>query len=271
MSSTPRPSDEPNLPRPAAPPGSELAAAQRELAELQREFDGFTYAVAHDLRAPLRAVAGFLQAITDDYLLHLPAPAQACFQRAVDSSCRAQRMLEALLRLSRLGRHPIERTAAPLTEIVAAAKVEIMREAPDRAVEWRIGPLPVLACDRVLMHEAMGHLLGNAVKFTRRQSNAAIEVFVEADTAPPVIVIRDNGAGFNAARAGQRFMPFARFHGQQEFEGLGTGLAIADKIIRRHGGQLWVESEEGQGATFRFTLEPAAEADPTKNPALRRG
>lgn len=257
MTATPHPSGEPVPPSKAAKAASELAAVQRDLAELQQEFDGFTYAVAHDLRAPLRAVTGFLQAINDDYLGHLPAPAQAYLQRAVDSSSRAQRMLEALLRLSRLGRQPVERATTPLAEIVAAARQEIMREAPGREVDWRIGPLPALACDRVLLHEALGHLLENAVKFTRRQSNAAIEVFAEPDTAPAVIVIRDNGAGFNAARAEHLFLPFARFHGQQDFEGLGVGLAIADKIIRKHGGRLWVESEEGQGATFRFTLDAA--------------
>jgi light-regulated signal transduction histidine kinase (bacteriophytochrome) len=250
---------------------AELSATRRELAQVRQEFDGFTYAVAHDLRAPLRAVSGFLQAITDDYVGHLPAPAQAYLQRAVDSSNRAQRMLEVLLRLSRLGRHPIERSMTPLREIVAAARQEIMRESPGREVEWRIGPLPALACDRVLVHEALGHLLANAVKFTRRQPNAVIEVFVEPETTPPVIVVRDNGVGFNAARAEHLFVPFARFHGQQEFDGLGAGLAIADKIIRKHGGRLWVESEEGQGATFRFTLDAAAEFGPTKNPAFRRG
>lgn len=271
MTSTPRPPKEPDLPPQPPTAASELAAAQHDLAQLQKEFDGFMYAVAHDLRAPLRGVTGFLQAITDDYLGHLPAPAQAYLQRAVDSSGRAQRMLEALLRLSRLGRHPIEHAATPLAEIVAAAKQEVLREAPGREVEWRIGRLPVLFCDRILLHEALGHLLGNAVKFTRRQPNAVIEVFVEPHTTPPVIVIRDNGAGFNAARAEQLFMPFARFHGQQDFEGLGVGLAISDKIIRKHGGRMWVESEEGQGAIFRFTLEPAAAINPTKNPAFRRG
>jgi len=271
MTPTPRPSDDANPPPSAGSPASDLAALQRELAQLQAEFDGFTYAVAHDLRAPLRAVTGFLQAITDDYLGHLPAPAQAYLQRAVESSSRAQRMLEALLRLSRLGRHPVERAATPLAELVAAARHEVMREAPGRDVTWRIGPLPVVACDRRLAQEAITQLLANAVKFTRRQPNALVEVFVEPDTTPPVLVVRDNGAGFNAARAEHLFMPFARFHGQQDFEGLGAGLAIADKIIRQHGGRLWVESEEGQGATFRFTLAPAPDPSPTKNPAFRRG
>lgn len=271
MTSPSRSSEDPDPQPQSAPPASELAAAQGELAQLQAEFDGFTYAVAHDLRAPLRAVTGFLQAITDDYVGHLPAPAQAYLQRAVDASDRAQRMLEALLRLSRLGRHPVELAATAVAEIVAAARLEVMHEAPGRRVEWQIGPLPVLACDRVLMHEAVAQLLANAVKFTRRQPNAVIEVFVEPDTTPPVIVVRDNGAGFNAARAELLFMPFARFHGQQDFEGLGVGLAIADKIIRKHGGRLWAESEEGRGATFRFTLESVTDANPTKNPAFRRG
>jgi light-regulated signal transduction histidine kinase (bacteriophytochrome) len=259
MTPTPHSDQEPGpQPQPAAP-ASDLANLQSELARLQQEFDGFTYAVAHDLRAPLRAVTGFLQAITDDYFGHLPAPAQAYFQRAIDSSSRAQRMLEALLRLSRLGRQPLARAATPLAEIVAAARQEIMREAAGREVEWRIGELPVLACDGRLVHEALGHLLRNAVKFTRRQPHAIIEVFADPATIPPVIAVRDNGVGFNAARAEHLGMPFARFHGQQDFEGLGVGLAITDKIVRKHGGRLWVESAEGQGATVRFTLEAGSE------------
>lgn len=260
MPPTPRSTDDPNPPPQPSELAAELSATRRELAQVRGEFDGFTYAVAHDLRAPLRAVSGFLQAISDDYLGHLPAPAQAYLQRAIDSSNRAQRMLEVLLRLSRLGRHPIERTMTPLAEIVSAVRQELMRESPGRAVEWQIGHLPVLACDRVLVAEALGHLLANAVKFTRRQPNAVIEVFMEPDTSPPVIVVRDNGAGFNAARAEHLFEPFARFHGQQDFEGLGAGLAITDKIIRKHGGRLWIESEESRGATVRLTLEPAMDS-----------
>jgi len=241
----------------AATPG-DLAGCRQELEHLQREFNGLSYAVAHDLRAPLRAVTGFLEALNDDYARQLPAPAHAYLQRALDSAHRSQRMVDALLRLSRIGGEPLERVAIPLATLVGEVRQELMRDVVGREIEWRIGPLPTLTCDRRLCHEAFGHLLANAIKFTVSQPRAVIEVFVQNGTAPPVVVVRDNGVGFNAARAEHLFMPFARFHPQQAFEGIGAGLAIAAKIVRRHGGRIWAESEEGGGATFNVTLESAA-------------
>ena len=245
---------------PAALPG-DLAACRRELAHLQREFDGLNYAVAHDLRAPLRAVAGFLEALNDDYVRHLPEPGQAYLRRALDSAHRSQRMVDALLRLSRIGGEPLERVATPLATLVDEVRLELMRNVGGREIEWRIGPLPTLTCDRRLCHEAFGQLLANAIKFTVSQPRTVIEVFVRDGSEPPVLVVRDNGVGFNAARAEHLFMPFARFHPHQAFEGIGAGLAIAAKIVRRHGGRIWAESEEGRGATFNVTLASAAPED----------
>lgn len=260
----PSPSNPDAGPAPPASVSGDLAACQRELARLQREFDGFTYAVAHDLRAPLRAVAGFLEALNDDYVRHLPAPAQAYLQRARDSAHRSQRMVDALLRLSRIGAEPMDRVATPLATLVDEVRQELTRGVVGREIEWRIGPLPTLKCDRRLCHEALGHLLANAIKFTGSQPRARIEVFGQEGSEPPVLIVRDNGVGFNAARAEHLFMPFARFHPQQAFEGIGAGLAIAAKIVRRHGGRIWAESEEGHGATFRVTLASAATEAPSK-------
>lgn len=245
---------------PPSPSSAQLAACRLELERLQAEFDRFSYAVAHDLRAPLRAVAGFLEALNEDYVRELPAPAQAYLQRAIESARRSQRMVDTLLRLSRIGREPLELAATPLTEVVEQVRHELMRDVSGREIEWRLGLLPTVACDRLLCHEAMSQLLANALKFTRDQPNAVIEVFVRDAGSPPVIAVRDNGIGFNAARAEHLFMPFARFHAQQAFEGIGAGLAITDKIVRRHGGRMWAESEEGQGATFNFTLSAATDA-----------
>ena len=239
---------------------AEFAACRLELERLQGEFDGFSYAVAHDLRAPLRAVAGFLEALSEDYIHQLPAPAQAYLKRAIESANRSQRMVDTLLRLSRIGRVPLELAATSLTEVVEQVRHELMRDVSGREIEWRLGLLPTVVCDRLLCHEAIGQLLANALKFTRDQPHAVIEVFVRDAGPPPVLAVRDNGAGFNAARAEHLFAPFARFHAPQAFEGIGGGLAIADKIVRRHGGRLWAESEDGRGATFNFTLSAAADA-----------
>ncbi|MBL9210608.1 MAG: hypothetical protein JNL92_09055 [Opitutaceae bacterium] len=239
---------------PPDPVTAELAACRRELEQLQRDFDGFNYAVAHDLRAPLRAVGGFLDALNEDYVRHLPAPAQAYLQRARDSTGRAQRMLDALLQLSRLGRQRLEQEVTSLSTLADEVRQELMRDAAERVIEWRTGPLPTVTCDRRLCHELFAQLFANAIKFTAGQPRAVIEVFVREGTIPPVVVVRDNGVGFNAARAEHLFMPFARFHPPQAFEGIGAGLALAAKIVRRHGGQIGVESVEGGGATFHFTL-----------------
>lgn len=243
-----------------APVPADLAACGRELERLQRELDGFNYAVAHDLRAPLRAVVGFLEALNEDHVRHLPAPAQAYLQRALDSASRSQRMVDALLQLSRVGRQPLDLVATPLTAVVDDVRQELMRTVPGREIEWRIGSLPTLRCDRRLCHEAFGHLLVNAIKFTAGQPRAVVEVFAQEGTVPPVLVVRDNGVGFNAARAEHLFMPFARFHPPQAFEGIGAGLALAAKIVHRHGGRIGVESEEGGGASFHFTLSAATDA-----------
>lgn len=258
MTDVPPPDEPPRL-RPPASLGSELAACRSELEQVRREFDGFTYAVAHDLRAPLRAVTGFLEALREDHVQGLPPPAQAYLQRAIDSALRSQGMVDVLLRLSRLGREPLELAAIPLADLVREVRQELIREVSGREIEWRIGPLPTVYADRGLIREAIGQLLANAVKFTRPQPRAVIEIFTAENGQPPVIVVRDNGAGFNAARAAEHlFMPFARFHAQQEFEGMGAGLAIVDRIVRKHGGRLWAESTEGTGATFSFTLGAAA-------------
>lgn len=242
-----------------------LEACRSELERLRREFDGFSYAVAHDLRAPLRAVTGFLEALQEDHAGELTTPARGYLQRAIDSAIRSQRMVEVLLQLSRLGRQALEAAPTPLGDLVEDVRRELALEAPGRDIEWRIGPLPVVDADGRLLREALRCLLENAVKFTRRQPRAVIEVASTSGPSLPVVTIRDNGTGFNAARAEHLFQPFARYHSQQDFEGLGAGLAIAESVVRKHGGRLWVESEEGRGAAFHFTL--GAE----ESPAERRG
>ncbi len=244
---------------PAPPPDVELAACRARLAALQREMDAFTYAVAHDLRAPLRAVTGFLDALREDHSRDLPPAGQSYLLRAIEVSARAQRMLEALLRLNRLAQQPLDRRPTPLGEIADQVRREAMRAAAGRDVRWQVGALPEVFADRRLLHEALGQLVANALKFTRNCPCATIELRVEEGAQGQVFSVRDNGAGFNAAAAANLGEPFARFHGQQEFDGIGAGLAITLRILRRHGGRLWAESREGEGATFYFTL--ASEAD----------
>lgn len=244
----------------AGRPPPDLATCQAQLLELQREFEGFTYAVAHDLRAPLRAITGFLEALSDDHLQQLPPAGQAYLLRAVDCSCRAQRMVDTLLRLNRLARQPLERRPTPLADLVNNARREVGRDVAGRDLVWQIAELPVVVADRLMVQDALVQLLGNAIKFTRPQPRAVIEVFATRGGEETAFAVRDNGVGFNAARAEHLGQPFARFHGQQDFEGVGSGLAIAERIFRKHGGRLWAEAQEGRGATIYFTL--GAEALP---------
>lgn len=238
-----------------APLEEQLAACTKELAQLQHELESFTYSVAHDLRAPLRGIAGYLDAMREDHAADLPAPARAYLESALECATRMQGMVEDLLQISRLGRRELVLVPTPLGKIIADVRREIETEVPFREIEWRIAELPSVVCDPALARQVFAALLGNAVKFTRHSPQALIEVFAEQEAGATVLVVRDNGAGFDPQRAGNLFAPFFRLHPPQQYEGAGVGLAKAARIVRRHGGRIWADAAENRGATFYFTLE----------------
>jgi len=231
-------------------PNKVLAA----LAESRREIESLTYTIAHDLRAPLRTIDGFARALSEDSGEGLGEDGRRYLQHVLDASQKMSVMLEGLLSLARIYRaemHPVPLELAG----VARGIVDRLRAAePARPVEVVIGENLAAEADPTLLSTALDALLQNAWKFTRNREPARIEVGAQAATTPRVYFVRDNGVGFDMRYAEKLFNPFQRLHSERDFEGAGIGLATAQRIVRRHGGRIWVEAAPDVGATFYFTL-----------------
>lgn len=222
--------------------------AERERQRLEAELDAFTYAIAHDLRAPVRHIDGFIKLLERE--APPPTDKAAHYLRTVaGASARLAAMIDDLAALSRLSRAPLERRPVALRPLVD----EVVRELPlqGREVEWRIAPLPTLSADRALLRVVLYQLLSNAAKFTRPASKAVIDIAAESDGT---VLVRDNGIGFDMRHADRLFGLFQRLHRDEQFEGSGVGLATARRIVNRHGGSIWADGVPQGGATFRFTL-----------------
>ncbi len=241
------------------------AVLVEELERKNQELETFSYSVSHDLRAPLRTVGGFTSMLVELLGDQLDQTGQHYVDRINSGLQRMTEMIEDLLELSRVGRAPVQRDQVDLADIASSVLGDLAAADPGRKVITNVhGPLPGFA-DRRLIRNVFENLLGNAWKFTARTGYASIEVGSEIETqvsseAPDqevtVYYIRDNGEGFDVARAQKLFSPFQRFHHQSDFPGTGIGLATVHRIINRHGGRIWADAEPGLGATFRFTLAP---------------
>lgn len=236
---------------------------QERTAQLQaanRELEAFCYSVSHDLRAPLRAVRGFTEVLMDQYAGQLDSRGQDFLRRASDASMQMDKLVEALLKLSRLSRevrkYPID--LSPLAEEIVSG---LRKEEPTREVEITISaPLPVHGDER-LMQAVLENLLRNAWKFTSKTSPARIELG-RIDDPEPTFFVRDNGVGFDMTYVSRLFGVFQRLHSPSDFPGSGVGLAIVQRVINRHGGRVWAEGAPNAGATFYFTLPPANDIPP---------
>ena len=238
----------------------EERVAQRtaELTATTEELEAFAYSVSHDLRAPLRAIDGFSQALLEDYALRLDDPGRDYLRRVRRATQRMASLIDQLLRLSRVTRAPLERRRVNLSEIAQEVVDDLRVAEPERLVEVSIAPDLWLEGDPALMRSLLENLLGNAWKFTSLREDARIELSANGDGREPVISVRDNGAGFDMTYAEKLFTPFQRLHDTSEFEGSGVGLATVRRIVRRHGGRVWAEGIVGSGATVHFSLGGAA-------------
>jgi two-component system NtrC family sensor kinase len=228
----------------------ELAHANAELANANRELETFSYTVSHDLRAPLRTIGAFTQALAEELGDHASDRARDYIRRVLAASSRMADLIEALLELSRISRVPIGRHRVDLSAIAAAVIEDLARHEPGRKVTTAIAPNLVVAADGRLMRSLLDNLLGNAWKFTTRQLHARIEIGAEGDA----FFVRDNGIGFDMARADRLFTPFYRLHTDEALEGMGIGLATARRIVERHGGRIWAEAKLGEGTKISFTI-----------------
>jgi PAS domain S-box-containing protein len=227
-----------------------------ELAEANRELESFTYSVSHDLRAPLRHVHGYAEILRDDYAQTLPEDAQAVVKRIVIGTENMSRLVDDLLRLARIGRQELALRPTNLNLLVQEVLDELKSETAQRNIDWKIQTLPEVSADPGLMKIVFTNLISNAVKYSRNRDRAVIEIGSRDEAGAPVFFIRDNGVGFNMKYADKLFGVFQRLHKQEQFEGTGVGLAIVDRIIRKHRGRIWAESEPDKGSTFYFTLQP---------------
>lgn len=225
-----------------------------ELEDMNRELEAFSYSVSHDLRAPLRHLDGFSRILQQTYGEQLPDGAQHYLERIRGAAKHMSELVEDLLQLARVGRHTTQRQLQPLRALVDEARKEIEPECVERDIRWKIGNLPELDVDPGLFRLVFTHLFSNAVKFTRGRQTATVEVSSFDDDGTCVIFVRDNGAGFDPRHVDKLFGVFQRLHRQDEFEGTGIGLATVWRIVQKHGGRVWAESELNQGACFYFSV-----------------
>jgi PAS domain S-box-containing protein len=228
----------------------------RRTAELQvanNDLEAFSYAVAHDLRAPLRHIHGFSDLLQRDTDSKLSADGRHCLDCILTGTLRMESLLEALLNLSRFGRQAINRRTISLNELVQEVIDDLAPETAKRQIAWKIGKLPPTNCDPALMKIVLANLLANAVKFTRLRATATIEMGEKIVNGETVLFVRDNGVGFDMKYAGKLFGVFQRMHKEKDYEGTGIGLATVLRILQKHGGRIWAEAEPEQGATFYFT------------------
>jgi signal transduction histidine kinase len=232
-----------------------VAQRTRELTAANQELESFSYSVSHDLRAPLRAVDGFSQALQDDEGERISEEGQEHLKRLRAAAARMGHLIDDLLQLSRVTRAELRRQPVDLSALARQVADELQRAEPGRDVAFDIAPDLKAQGDARLLRAALENLLGNAWKFTSKRSGARIEFFTESRDGQTHYCVRDNGAGFDMAYASKLFTPFQRLHRPAEFPGTGIGLATVQRIIRRHGGDITAEGMPGGGATFRFTLE----------------
>jgi light-regulated signal transduction histidine kinase (bacteriophytochrome) len=235
-----------------------LRQANTATEAANKELEAFSYSVAHDLRAPLRSIDGFSQALIEDCADSLPEDGKVYLGHVRESAQYMAQLIDGLLSLSRLGRAEIHRARIDLVPIARTVFERLRRDHPVRSVEFTI-PAEIRAVgDARLLEIVFENLIGNAWKFTGKNATAHIEVGELIQGGRQVVFIRDDGAGFDMAYAAKLFAVFQRLHTPREFEGTGIGLANVERIIRRHGGRIWGEGDVGHGATFYFTLEEDA-------------
>ena len=232
--------------------------AQLEMAN--RELESFSYSVSHDLRAPLRAIDGFGQALLEDFPEHLPGDAKRYLSRIRGSTQHMAQLIEDLLNLARVSRGTLERRTVDLGQIAQQVAGELQQREPGSAVEVSVWDGIRTVADPHLLRIVLENLIGNAWKFTSKTEKPRIEIGALKDRGRTTYFVRDNGAGFDMAYADKLFGAFQRLQSATEYAGTGIGLATVQRIVHRHGGRIWAEAEVGKGAVFFFTLEAAAEA-----------
>jgi PAS domain S-box-containing protein len=227
-----------------------------ELEAANKELEAFSYSVSHDLRAPLRAVDGFSQAVLEDFGALLPDEGRRYLQTIRSGAQRMGALVDDLLAFARLSRQSPDKRPVNTDQLVRTALAELGSPWPDRELEVRLGVLPASSGDPALLKQVWLNLLSNALKYTRKKKHAVVEIGSVPTDGIETFFVRDNGTGFDLRYADKLFGVFQRLHRVEDYEGTGVGLAIVQRIVQRHGGRVWAEAAVDRGATFYFTLEP---------------
>jgi signal transduction histidine kinase len=225
-----------------------------ELKIANRELEAFSFSVSHDLRAPLRAVSTFTQALLKEHVDNLSDEGRRLLQNVSAGALHMDRLITDLLRLSQLNRQPLNKQPVKLGELAHKVYDGMTQERAGRDIEFVVADLPSWQVDAGLIQQVFVNLLSNAIKFTRERDKARIEVGYRMDGTTLVVFVKDNGVGFNMKYMNKLFGVFQRLHSADQFEGTGVGLSIVRRIVERHGGKVWVDGDQDQGATFYFSL-----------------
>ncbi len=231
---------------------SRVETRTAELKAANRELEAFSYSVSHDLRAPLRAVDGFSRILLEDHAKQLDTDGRRLLGVVRSSTRQMGQLIDDLLSFSRIGRQEMTRTGVDMMALAHAAFRDLL--AADERVSFTVGPLPHADVDPSLMRQVWTNLISNALKFTRPKVERVIEVAGRTEPGRVVYSVKDNGVGFDMAYSNKLFGVFQRLHSSHEFEGTGVGLALVQRIVHRHGGEVWAEGKAGEGATFSFSL-----------------
>ncbi len=236
---------------------SERVKAEQAKALLEsanKELEAFSYSVSHDLRAPLRAISGFSQAVIEDYTPRLDDEGKRYLGLIQENAHRMGRLIDDLLTFSRLGRQQMTETEIDMNATAKSVFDELVAQAPGHKIEFAMRSAPQAYGDASMIRQVLANLLSNAIKFTRTRKEAFIEFGYLPEMREGAYYIKDNGVGFDMRYVDKLFGVFQRLHSVSEFEGTGVGLALVNRIITRHEGRAWAESRIDQGATFYFTL-----------------
>jgi len=228
--------------------------ADQALAQTNQELERFSYSVSHDLRAPLRAINGYAQALWEDHAARLDDEGKRLLAVIRDSAKLGGELIDGLLSFSRLGRQALARAPVDVTALAESVVAELRQTQGSVAVEVVLSPLPPTSGDAALLRHVLVNLIGNAFKFSAKRAHPKVEIGAEQHGSEVAYYVKDNGVGFDMQYAGKLFGVFQRLHRPDEFEGTGVGLALAQRIIQRHGGRIWAEGKVNEGATVRFTL-----------------
>jgi PAS domain S-box-containing protein len=225
-----------------------------QLQAANKELESFSYSVSHDLRAPLRAIDGFARILDEDYAARLDDEGRRVLGTICGEAKRMGQLIDDLLAFSRMSRRHVEPAQIDMSSLAQSVFDEHAAQVPGRRLQFKLQPLPPAHGDRAMLRQVLANLIANAIKYTRPRDAAQIEIGGRAEGEENLYYVKDNGVGFDMKYAGKLFGVFQRLHAEDEFEGTGVGLALVQRVVRRHGGRNWAEGKLNEGATFHFTL-----------------